>query len=89
MDKHTVPTPAVTDKKKKEVMDVRYNVPSEVEVKIFNSDKVFASGTYPMGQFGNVEHLGAELFNKKMETQVFLNPVTGGIEKLQLPEPSK
>lgn len=88
-DKHTVPTPAVTDKKKKEVMDVRYNVPSEVEVKIFNSDKVFASGTYPMGQFGNVEHLGAELFNKKMETQVFLNPVTGGIEKLQLPEPSK
>ena len=88
-DKHTVPTPAVTNKKKKEVMDVRYNVPSEVEVKIFNSDKVFASGTYPMGQFGNVEHLGAELFNKKMETQVFLNPVTGGIEKLQLPEPSK
>ena len=88
-DKHTVPTPAVTDKKKKEVMDVRYSVPSEVEVKIFNSDKVFASGIYPMGQFGNVEHLGAELFNKKMETQVFLNPVTGGIEKLQLPEPSK
>ncbi len=88
-DKHTVPAPVASGKKKKEVMDVRYNVPSEVEVKIFTPENVLASGTYPMGQFGNVEHLGAELFNKKMETQVFLNPITGGIEKLQLPEPSK
>ena len=88
-DKHTVPAPIAGGKKKKEVMDLRYNVPSEVEVKIFTPENVLASGTYPMGQFGNVEHLGAELFNKKMETQVILNPTTGGIEKLQLPEPSK
>lgn len=88
-DKHTVPAPIVAEKKKKEVMDVRYNVPSEVDVKIFGGDKVFVSATYPMGQFGNVEHLGVELFNKKMETQVFVNPVTGGLDKLKLPEPSK
>ncbi len=88
-DKHTVPAPTPTEKKKKEVFDVRYNVPSDVDVKIFDGDKVYVSATYPMGQFGNVEHLGAELFNKKMETQVFVNPVTGGIDNLKLPEPSK
>lgn len=88
-DKHTVPAPVEVEKKKKEVLDVRYNVPSDVEVKIFDSDKVLYSETYPMGQFGNVEHLGAELFNKKMDTRVYLNAVTGGIEKLELPDPGK
>ena len=88
-DKHSVPEPVVTDKKKKEVMDVRYNVPSQVDVKISDIDKEYLSATFPMGQFGNVEHLGAEPFNKKMDTQVLLNPVTGGIDKLQLPDPSR
>ena len=52
-------------------MDVRYNVPSEVEVKIFNFDKVFASGTYPMGQFGNVEHLGRSFSTRKWKLRCF------------------
>lgn len=87
-DKHTVAAPApAPEKKKKEIEDVRYNVPSQVDVAVSFGGKSLAAATFPMGQFGNVEHLGAELFNKKMDTQVFLNPVTGGIDKLTLPEP--
>ena len=86
-DKHTVPAPQPTDKKKKEVDDVRYIVPSDAEVKVFSSAATYATGTYPVAQFGNIEHLGPELFNKRMETQVHFSPVTGNVSKLNLPQP--
>lgn len=89
LDKHTVAEPQPSDKKKKEENDIRYNVPSQAEIKIYSLNTAYASGIFPIAQFGNVEHLGAELFNKKMETQVYFDPSTGGIAKLKLPTPEK
>lgn len=88
-DKHTAPAPAPADPKKKEPEDVRYNVPTDVDVSISSGSNVLAHEVVPMGQFGNVEHLGVELFNKRMDTHVTLSPVTGGIVELKMPEPGK
>ncbi len=88
-DLHTLPAVSVDPnaKAKKEQDDLRYIVPSRVEVKVFNDDKEFVSQSFPMAQFGRVEHLGGELFNKKSTTHVQLSPVTGGIEKIEAERP--
>ncbi len=90
-NKQTAPAPMPADPKakKKILNDIRYNVPSDVEVKIFNDKNTYINTTYPMGQFGNVEHLGEDLFNKKMGTHVLFNGMTGGISKLEMPDPSE
>lgn len=87
-DLQTLPTamPA-NDKKAKEVEDLRYIVPSRVSVKVFSDTKECASASFPMAQFGRVEHLGGELFNKKYTTHVQLSPVTGGIIKIDAERP--
>ena len=36
-----------------------------------------------MAQFGRVEHLGGDLFNKKSTTRVYLSPSTGAITKIE------
>lgn len=73
--------------KKKEVEDLRYIVPSRVELKVFSDATNYASQSFPMAQFGRVEHLGAELFNKKNSTHVQISPVTGGISKIEAEKP--
>ena len=40
-----------------------------------------------MAQFGRVEHLGGELFNKRYTTKVLLSPTTGGILRLDAEQP--
>ncbi len=88
-DLHTLPAVAVDPnaKAKKVQDDVRYIVPSRVEVKVFNDEREFVSQSFPMAQFGRVEHLGGELFNKKNTTHVQLSPVTGGIAKIEAERP--
>lgn len=89
-NQQTAPTPVIDDKKKKKIPnDIRYNVPSDVEVGIFDDNTTYAKQVFPMGQFGNVEHLGEDLFNKRLDTHVFFDGVTGGISKLEMPEPSE
>lgn len=87
-DQQNVPAPVSADgKKKKEEENVRYNVPGKVEVAIFDNARRYAEGVYPMGQFGNVEFLGGDLFNKKYTTRVTFYPTTGGIRKLDADNP--
>lgn len=76
-------------KAKKESEDLRYIVPSRAEIKVFTDNKEFVSQSFPMAQFGRVEHLGGELFNKKNTTSVQLNPTTGGIYKIKAENPDK
>lgn len=86
-DLHSLPNEEAGDgKAKKPVDDLRYMVPGKGNVSIKNMQRVLFSGSFPMAQFGRVEHLGAELFNKKMGTHVFLSPVTGGITKIEAAE---
>ena len=74
-------------KAKKEVADLRYATPGRALVKVFSADKEFVSQSLPLAQFGRVEHLGGELFNKKTTTHVQLSPVTGGIAKIEAERP--
>ena len=41
----------------------------------------------PAPQFGNVELLSGELFNKHYTTHLWLNPITGGVERLESEQP--
>ncbi len=85
-DQHTLPAEApVEDKKKakKEIEDVRFIVPSNVAVSIFDARTRLANGVFPMAQFGRVEHLGGDLFNKKFTTRILFSPETGGIVKIE------
>lgn len=88
-DLKSLPAPAVVEggKPKKEPEDLRYIIPGRAKVSIFTDVKTLASASFPMAQFGRVEHLGGELFNKKYTTHVQLSPVTGGIVKLDAAQP--
>lgn len=83
--------PAVTTdpnaKPKKEAEDLRYALPSRVKVSVFTDTQNFVSTSFPMAQFGRVEHLGGDLFNKKYTTHVQLSPATGGIVKIEAEQP--
>lgn len=87
-DQKSLPAPAPTDgKPKKEPEDLRYIIAGRAKVSVFTDAKVLASQSFPMAQFGRVEHLGGDLFNKKFTTHVQLSPVTGGIVKLDAAQP--
>lgn len=88
-DMKTLPAAAIVedDKKTKEVEDLRYIVPSRARMSVFTDEREYVAQTFPMAQFGRVEHLGGELFNKKNTTHVQLSPVTGGISKIEAAQP--
>lgn len=73
---------ATETKKKKEEKDIRYIVPGKADVQIFDNQKQYASMSVSLAQFGRIEHLGGDLFNKRFTTQVQLYPETGGIKKI-------
>lgn len=86
-DLKSLPATVQGGKPKKEVEDLRYVIPGRAKASVFTSDKVLASMSFPMAQFGRVEHLGGELFNKKYTTHVQLSPTTGGIVKIDAAKP--
>ena len=89
-DLHTLPAAVPVSEKEKqrrEAEDLRYIVPGKVQVTVFDDSRQFASETLPMAQFGRIEHLGGDLFNRKSATRVQLSPVTGGIVKIEAEKP--
>lgn len=74
-------------KGKKPAEDVRYIVPGKGQIKIFDARHDIYDTTLPMAQFGRLEHLGGDLFNKKYTTRVFLSPETGGLTKIEADHP--
>ena len=85
---HTLPAvqPADPNAKKgkaKEILDLRYIVPEKVKVTLSCNGKVLQSLTTPFAQFGRVEHLGGDLFNKKFTTRVTLSPLSGGVLSIE------
>lgn len=80
--KNITTTQAIAEeKKKKEEKDLRYIVPGKADVQIFDNQKQYATMPVSIAQFGRVEHLGGDLFNKRFTTQVQLYSETGGIKK--------
>lgn len=90
-DLQTLPQQTNTDdakaSKKKELNDIRYNVPEKANIQIHYQRQKIYENDIALGQFGYVEHLGEELFNKKMSTHVILNANTGALEKLEAEQP--
>lgn len=90
-DMHTVP--AVTEeetaktKKKKTEYGIYVNVPSKIRLTISKGNKTIKKFETSAGQFGHVELLSGELFNKRATTYLTLNPSTGAIDKFNAEMP--
>ena len=74
-------------KKKKAENGLYYNVPGKMRSIIYNGNNVVSKEDFPAAQFGNVDLLNAELFNKHYGTKLWMNPLTGGIDKLEAEQP--
>ena len=85
---HTVPMPDLDDKKKqKQEQGVYVNVPGKMKATIFNTSENLITTEFPAAQFGNVELLSGVLFNKRYTTRLWLNPVTGAVDRLEAEQP--
>jgi hypothetical protein len=87
-DLHAIPMADPDEKKKqKQEEGVYVNVPGKMKTSIYNADGVIVTNEFPAAQFGNVEILSGALFNKRYTTRLWLNPVTGAIDRLEAEQP--
>lgn len=87
-DLHSIPVAEVDgNNSKKEVKDLRYTIPGQANVKVFTEEQEYVSENIPLAQFGKIEHLGGDLFNKKYTTKITLSPETGGIVHVEADKP--
>jgi len=84
---HAVPMPEEDLKKKKQEPGLYVNVPGKMKVTIYDAVEPLVINDLPAAQFGNVELLSGALFNKRYATHLWLNPVTGAIERLEAEQP--
>jgi len=70
-------------KKKEYEAGVYVNIPGRMRSTIFQGIDQIGQAEFPAAQFGSVELLSADLFNKRYTTQLWLSPVTGAVERLQ------
>ena len=73
-------------KKAKFQSGVYCNVPVRTELKIYDVEDTYVCMEIPMAQFGRVELLSGELFNKMSDTQVTFFQSTGGVKELRADE---
>lgn len=76
-------------KAKKPLPDVRYRIPGRARIIVADTKStVFEQNAY-VAQFGHVEHLSVDLFNKRFTTHVKFSPLTGNIAHIDMAEPTK
>ena len=63
------------------------NVPSKIRVTIADGNNKVAEYETTAGQFGRVELLSGDLFNKRFTTRLTLDPQSGAVDKLTAEEP--
>lgn len=78
---------AAKNKKKQKDGGLYVNVPSKMKVSIFCGNDAVSTGEFPAPQFGYVELLSNELFSKRYTTRLWLNPVSGAVERLDAEQP--
>lgn len=89
-DEHAVPTVVEENnskKKKKDENGLYVNVPGRMRVTLYNGNDVMATEEIAAAQFGHVELLSGELFNKRWTTHLWLSPTTGAVERLEAEQP--
>ena len=76
-------------KKKKKLYEagVYVNVPGRMRVTLFQGITPLQSVEMTAPQFGNVELLSGQLFNKHYTTHLWLSPLSGAIDRLQADQP--
>ena len=83
VDQKSVPSEQPGGKKKKlDEQAVRYNVPSDADIRVYTRENKLAQLTTPVAQFGHVEILSSDLFNKRTSTKVYFYQTTGGIKQI-------
>lgn len=80
-------TAAAQAKKKQYEAGVYVNVPGRMRVTLFQGIDQLQAIEHPAPQFGNVELLSGELFNKRYTTRLWLHPLTGAVERLEAEQP--
>jgi len=88
-DLKTVPPVEVIDpkKKNKQAQGIYVNVPGKLRSTISDAKGIIDTAEFPAGQFGNVELLSGALFNKRYTTRLWLNPLSGAVEKIDVEQP--
>lgn len=81
-DESTLPPANEEAKAKKKPDGVIYNIPGKGRIIVKTTGKTWFNSELPITQFGETEVLVNSLFNKKVNTRVIFNPVTGGIAKI-------
>ncbi len=74
-------------KKKQYEAGVYVNIPGRMRATLYQGIDVLQTQEHPAAQFGRVELLSGDLFNKHYDTHLWLNPVTGAVDRLQAEEP--
>ena len=79
--------PAIDEKqaaKRKKAEDgLYYNVPGKMKSTVFCGHKPQNTAEFPAAQFGHVELLSGDLFNKHYGTRLWMSAISGGIERLE------
>ena len=85
-DLKTVPPAEVIDpkKKNKQAQGVYVNIPGKLRSTISHAQGIVDTAEFPAGQFGNVELLSGALFNKRYTTRLWLHPLSGAVEKIDV-----
>jgi hypothetical protein len=81
-DESALPPANEEAKAKKKMEGVIYNIPGKARVSIESTTKNYYEEELIVTQFGETEVLIDNLFNKKVNTRVIFDPVTGGIRKI-------
>lgn len=79
---NTLPPADEEGMKKKQLNGVIYNIPGKALVTIKDTHKVYYEHEISFAQLGETEVLVNSLFNKKINTRVIFDPITGGIVKI-------
>ena len=84
---HSVPMPEANDKKKKQEPGLYINVPGKMKVSLYDAVEPIQVKELPAGQFGNVELLSGALFNKRYATHIWMNPISGAVDRMEAEQP--
>lgn len=74
------PLPTEDGKSKQE--GIVYNLPGRGVVEVKYQNRTISKGEFPITQFGAIEYLAPALFNKKSTIEVYFDPTTGGLLKV-------
>jgi hypothetical protein len=74
-------------KRKQPENGIWVNVAGKMRSTIYRGKEKYATIETPCAQFGNVELLSGDLFNKRFGTHLWLNPVTGAVERIEAEQP--